>query len=61
LAGLASVVVGTRAPRLRQPDDDATPTITPKHLQALGKLRFAWHMAIESGGPIVDRQRECGG
>jgi hypothetical protein len=29
-------------------------TITPKHVQALRKLRFAWNTAIESGGPIVD-------
>jgi hypothetical protein len=25
-------------------------TITPKHVQALRKLRFAWNTAIESGG-----------
>ena len=29
-------------------------TITPKHVQALRKLRFAWNTAIESGGPVVD-------
>jgi hypothetical protein len=29
-------------------------TITPKHVQALRKLRFAWNTAIENGGPVVD-------
>jgi hypothetical protein len=30
------------------------PTITPKHIEALRKLRFAWDSRIESGGPVVD-------
>jgi hypothetical protein len=29
-------------------------TITPNHVQALRKLRFAWNTAIESGGPVLD-------
>jgi hypothetical protein len=29
-------------------------TITPKHIAALRKLRFAWNTQIESGGPVVD-------
>jgi hypothetical protein len=31
------------------------PTITPKHIEALRKLRFAWDSRIESGGPVVDQ------
>jgi hypothetical protein len=29
-------------------------TITPKHLEALRKLRFGWNTRLESGGPVVD-------
>jgi hypothetical protein len=29
-------------------------TVTPKHVEALRKLRFAWNTRIESGGPVVD-------
>jgi hypothetical protein len=31
------------------------PTITPKHVEALRKMRFAWDSRIESGGPVVDQ------
>ncbi|MGY3589216.1 hypothetical protein ACVIGB_001827 [Bradyrhizobium sp. USDA 4341] len=36
--------------------DPASPalTITPKHVEALRKLQFAWNARIESGGPVVD-------
>jgi hypothetical protein len=34
--------------------EPAAPTVTPKHVQALRKLRFAWNPAIEGGGPVVD-------
>lgn len=36
--------------------DSAEPalTVTPKHMEALRKLRFAWTTRIESGGPVVD-------
>jgi len=34
--------------------EPSAPTITPRHVQALRKLRFAWDPAIESGGPVVD-------
>jgi hypothetical protein len=34
--------------------EPSAPTITPKHMQALRKLRFAWNTIFESGGPIVD-------
>jgi len=30
------------------------PAITPQHVGALRKLRFAWNPAVESGGPVVD-------
>lgn len=30
------------------------PIITPKHIEALRKMRFAWDSRIESGGPVVD-------
>jgi hypothetical protein len=30
------------------------PAITPKHVEALRKMRFAWDSLIESGGPVVD-------
>jgi hypothetical protein len=43
-----------------QQDEPSVPTITPKHVQALRKLRFAWNTAIESGGPIVDPLRPYG-
>jgi hypothetical protein len=35
-------------------EEPSAPTITPKHVQALRKLRFAWNTIFESGGPIVD-------
>ena len=35
------------------PKDPAL-TITPQHVEALRKLRFAWNTRIESGGPVVD-------
>ena len=35
------------------PEDPAL-TITPRHVAALRKLRFAWNTRIESGGPVVD-------
>jgi hypothetical protein len=37
-----------------QEEEPSAPIITPKHVQALRKLRFAWNTIIESGGPIVD-------
>jgi hypothetical protein len=43
-----------------QEEEPSAPTITPKHVQALRKLRFAWNAAIESGGPIVDPLRPYG-
>ena len=35
-------------------------TITPQHIAALRKLRFAWNTRIESGGPLVDPQAPYG-
>src|SRR5262245_36021558 len=35
-------------------EEPCAPTITPKHVQALRKLRFAWNTIYEGGGPIVD-------
>ena len=35
-------------------------TITPRHVEALRKLRFAWTTQIESGGPVVDPQAPYG-
>src|SRR5262245_17093060 len=29
------------------------PAISPQHVGALRKLRFAWNPAVESGGPVV--------
>jgi hypothetical protein len=37
-----------------------TPLVTPKHLAALRKLRFAWSPLVESGGPSVDPQTPFG-
>jgi hypothetical protein len=30
------------------------PAMTPKHVEAMRKMRFAWDSRIESGGPVVD-------
>jgi hypothetical protein len=35
--------------------------ITPEHVKALRKLRFAWHPLIEAGGPVVDPVTPYGG
>src|SRR5215470_10300238 len=40
--------------RVYASEEPPAPTITPRHVQALRKLRFAWDPAIESGGPVVD-------
>jgi hypothetical protein len=37
-----------------------TPLVTPKHLAALRKLRFAWSPLVESGGPSVDPRTPFG-
>ena len=43
-----------RVRRVYASPEPAAPTVTPKHVQALRKLRFAWNPAIEGGGPVVD-------
>jgi hypothetical protein len=35
-------------------------TITPRHVEALRKLRFTWTTRVESGGPMVDPQAPYG-
>lgn len=42
------------ARRIYADPDNPALTITPKHVEALRKLRFAWNTGIESGGPVVD-------
>src|SRR5262245_42900821 len=40
--------------RVYASQEPPVPSITPRHVQALRKLRFAWNTAIENGGPVVD-------